>query len=103
MKGVEPIESGLDLQLPEQDLDSSLREPSTGARAEERGRGIEAFAPRDLPWPEPRELGFEGVGQEQVPGPATLGDLSPEPNADSRLPTRQVGVAHVQADEFREA
>ena len=98
MKGVETIEASLDLQLAEQDLDPAFREPSSGLGAEEGSARIEALALRPLVAPESLELRLETVGQEDVTGAATLGDLGAKADSDSRLTSWQVDVAEVEAD-----
>jgi len=84
MEGVEAVEAGLDLQLAEQDLHAALRETPPDLGAEQRSARIELLALSPLVAPEARELRLEAVGQEDVAGTPTLGDLSAQSNPDTK-------------------
>jgi hypothetical protein len=77
MEGIEPVKPSLLLPRPEGELDPAWRDPPAGLRAEERVLRSEPLAPYGLVPPELPELGQQGVRQEDVATPATLGDLRP--------------------------
>jgi hypothetical protein len=103
VEGVEAIEARLDLKLAEEDLDSTLREPSSGLGAEQRRGGFEPFALRLLVAPKSHELGLETVGQEHVARATALGDLGAEVDSNPRFAAGQVDIADVEADDLRQA
>src|SRR5437867_3785441 len=73
MKRVQPIESSLLLPRPPRELNTSLRDSDAGLIAEEGIIGCGSLPTTTLVGPEVPELLDQGIRQEHVPGPASLG------------------------------
>jgi hypothetical protein len=84
MERAKAIETGLDLELAEEDLHSPVRESPPCLRSEYRCRWINGRATLKLVCPELLELRLESVRQELIACAPALGDLGPEPDSDSR-------------------
>ena len=52
--------------------------------------------------PELLKLRYQGIGQKDVTGAATFGNLSPDANAKPRLTVGEVHVANIETDELAE-
>ena len=103
MKGVQPIEPGPSLPRRPRMLDPTLRDAAAGLVGEEGGVGRQVLAASPLPRPVPPHLRDEPIRQEHVGSPAALRNLLPDAHSDPRRPVRGEHVAHVEANDLREA